>query len=121
MKQMNLLTFLTKLTSKPLKSNGEEERNVQFVKSVSKQLSSEIENKENRNPLKQQRIGRIVTRLNTIGHCNDSKEENDDSELEAINDLANRLNLERKERLIMEAHVCFSLCYYCQVFLKQGI
>uniref|UniRef100_A0A1I8BCR3 Histone-lysine N-methyltransferase n=1 Tax=Meloidogyne hapla TaxID=6305 RepID=A0A1I8BCR3_MELHA len=117
MKQMNLFTFLTKLSTNTIeKSNKEDDRIVRFSKSASKQLSSEIENKENRSPkiFKQQKIGKLLTRLNTIEYCDNSKEDDgDDSELEVINDLAKGLNLERKERSIMEAHRFYSNAAVC--------
>uniref|UniRef100_A0A914M159 Histone-lysine N-methyltransferase n=1 Tax=Meloidogyne incognita TaxID=6306 RepID=A0A914M159_MELIC len=116
MKQMNLFTFLTKLSTKPDKPNKENERRiVRFSKSVSKQLSSEIENKENSSPkiFKQQKIGRLVSRLNTISYCDISKEDDDDSELEVINELAKGLTLERKERSVMEAHGFYSNLAVC--------
>nr|CAD2195293.1 unnamed protein product [Meloidogyne enterolobii] len=116
MKQMNLFTFLTKLSTNPDKPNKENERRiVRFSKSASKQLSSEIENKENSSPkiYKQQKIGRLVSRLNTISYCDISKEDDEDSELEVINELAKGLTLERKERSVMEAHGFYSNAAVC--------
>ncbi|CAK5088191.1 unnamed protein product [Meloidogyne enterolobii] len=113
---MNLFTFLTKLSTNPDKPNKENERRiVRFSKSASKQLSSEIENKENSSPkiYKQQKIGRLVSRLNTISYCDISKEDDDDSELEVINELAKGLTLERKERSVMEAHGFYSNAAVC--------